>query len=75
MEQAGRGLLEGLRAQSQTVSHTAVLSSEDMVSSVAAHQMDNKSHRESATQGAFTSTGKLKTTAARWAKEPGVPDD
>lgn len=61
MEQAGRGLLEGLRAQSQTLSHTAMLSSEDMVSSTTVHQLDNKSHRDSGAQGAFTSTGKLKT--------------
>ncbi|XP_040895795.1 protein WWC3 [Toxotes jaculatrix] len=57
MERAGHGLLEGLRAQSQTLSHTAMLSSEDMVSPAAMHQLDNKSHRDSAAQGAFTSTG------------------
>ncbi|KAK2835914.1 hypothetical protein Q5P01_016398 [Channa striata] len=55
MEQAGRGLLEGLRAQSQTLSHSAMLSSEDTVSPV--HQLDNKSHRDSGAQAAFTSTG------------------
>uniref|UniRef100_A0A3Q3GIU2 WWC family member 3 n=1 Tax=Labrus bergylta TaxID=56723 RepID=A0A3Q3GIU2_9LABR len=46
MEQAGRGLLEGLRAQSQPLSHSAMLSSEDAVG-----------HRDSTAQGAFTSTG------------------
>lgn len=58
MEQAGRGLLEGLRAQSQSLSHSAMLSGEDAVSPTAMHQLDNKSHRDSGAQGAFTSTGK-----------------
>ncbi|KAM7388631.1 hypothetical protein PAMP_024795 [Pampus punctatissimus] len=58
MEQAGRGLLEGLRAQSQPLSHSAMVSSEDAVSPAAAHQLDSKSHRDSGAQGAFTSTGK-----------------
>ncbi|XP_070688069.1 protein WWC3 [Pempheris klunzingeri] len=57
MEQAGRGLLEGLRAQSQPLSHTTMLSSEDAVSPGAVHQLDSKSHRDSGAQGAFTSTG------------------
>ncbi|XP_029988397.1 protein WWC3 isoform X2 [Sphaeramia orbicularis] len=57
MEQAGRGLLEGLRAQSQTLSHTAMLSSEDTIGPAAVHQLDNKSHRDSSAQGAFTSSG------------------
>uniref|UniRef100_A0A8D0AT88 WWC family member 3 n=1 Tax=Sander lucioperca TaxID=283035 RepID=A0A8D0AT88_SANLU len=57
MEQAGRGLLEGLRAQSQPLSHTAVLSSEDTLNAAAVHQLDNKSHRDSGAQGAFSSTG------------------
>ncbi|XP_051231980.1 protein WWC3 isoform X1 [Dicentrarchus labrax] len=57
MEQAGRGLLEGLRAQSQQLSHSGMLSGEDMVGSAAVHQLDNKSHRDSGAQGAFTSTG------------------
>uniref|UniRef100_A0A665STG9 WWC family member 3 n=1 Tax=Echeneis naucrates TaxID=173247 RepID=A0A665STG9_ECHNA len=56
MEQASRGLLEGLRGQSQALSHTAVLS-EDTVGSVATHQLDNKSHRDCGAQGGFTSTG------------------
>lgn len=51
MEQAGRGLLEGLRAQSQPLSHTAMLSSEDTSSSIPV------GHRDSSTQGSFTSTG------------------
>ncbi|KAM7013283.1 protein WWC3 [Tautogolabrus adspersus] len=51
MEQAGRGLLEGLRAQSQPLSHTAMLSSEDTGSSLAV------GHRDSTGQGAFNSTG------------------
>ncbi|CAK6956180.1 protein WWC3 [Scomber scombrus] len=57
MEQAGRGLLEGLRAQSQSLSHSAMLSGEDAVSPAAAHQLDGKSLRDSGAQGAFTSTG------------------
>ncbi|XP_028258744.1 protein WWC3 [Parambassis ranga] len=57
MEQAGRGLLEGLRAQSQTLSHTTMLSSEDTLSPAAVHQLDNKIHRDSGAQTAFTSTG------------------
>lgn len=57
MEQAGRGLLEGLRAQSQPLSHTAMVSSEDAVGHTAMHQLDSKSHRDSGVQGAFTSTG------------------
>ncbi|TDH08098.1 hypothetical protein EPR50_G00094170 [Perca flavescens] len=57
MEQAGRGLLEGLRAQSQPLSHTAVLSSEDTLNAAGVHQLDNKSHRDSGAQGAFSSTG------------------
>ncbi|XP_047443230.1 protein WWC3 [Mugil cephalus] len=57
MEQAGRGLLEGLRAQSQTLSHTAMLSGEDTVTPAALHQLDNKIHRDSGAQAPFTSTG------------------
>ncbi|KAM4548704.1 protein WWC3 [Odontesthes bonariensis] len=57
MEQAGRGLLEGLRAQSQTLPHTALLSSEDAASPAAVHQLDNKVHRDGGAQTAFTSTG------------------
>lgn len=49
MEQAGRGLLEGLRAQTQPL---------DTAGPAAVHQLDNKSHRDSGAQGAFTSTGK-----------------
>ncbi|XP_074492885.1 protein WWC3 [Sebastes fasciatus] len=52
MEQASRGLLEGLRAQSQPLPH-----SEDAVSPAGVHQLDNKSHRDSGAQAAFTSTG------------------
>ncbi|XP_069006885.1 protein WWC3 isoform X1 [Embiotoca jacksoni] len=57
MEQAGRGLLEGLRAQSQTLSHSAMLSGEDPVSPAAVLQLDNKTHRDSGAQAPFTSTG------------------
>uniref|UniRef100_A0A672HZ41 WWC family member 3 n=1 Tax=Salarias fasciatus TaxID=181472 RepID=A0A672HZ41_SALFA len=59
MEQAGRGLLEGLRAQSQTLSHTAMLSGEDTVNpaAAAAHLLDNKLHRDGGAQAPFTSTG------------------
>lgn len=55
MEQAGRGLLEELRAQSHSHSHAAMLGSEDALGSTAAHQVDNKSH--SPAQTSFTSTG------------------
>lgn len=58
MEQAGRGLLEGLRGQSQPPSHSAMLGGEDTVSPAAVHQLDNKSHRDGGAQGAFSSTGK-----------------
>lgn len=57
MEQAGRGLLEGLRAQSQPLSHSAMFGGDDVVSPTAVHPLDNKSHRESGAPGAFTSTG------------------
>uniref|UniRef100_A0A1A8LBN7 WWC family member 3 n=1 Tax=Nothobranchius pienaari TaxID=704102 RepID=A0A1A8LBN7_9TELE len=57
MELAGRGLLEGLRAQSQTLTHTSMLSSEDTVSPAAGHQPESKVHREGGAQTAFTSTG------------------
>lgn len=66
MEQASRGLLEGLRAQSQTLSHGAAMGGEDAV----AHPLDNKSHRDGGTQGAFTSAGELQTTDARFNREP-----
>ncbi|KAM6938742.1 protein WWC3 isoform 1-T1 [Lycodopsis pacificus] len=51
MEQAGRGLLEGLRAQTQPPAHN---NTED---GGGVQPLDNKSHRDAATQGAFTSTG------------------
>ncbi|XP_068174632.1 protein WWC3 isoform X2 [Antennarius striatus] len=51
MEQAGRGLLEGLRAQSQPLAHGVMLSSEDAVGPAVGH------HRDAGAQGAFTSTG------------------
>ncbi|XP_047231769.1 protein WWC3 isoform X3 [Girardinichthys multiradiatus] len=57
MEQAGRGLLEGLRSQSQTLSHSVMMNSEDMVSPAALQQLDNKIQRDSGAQTAFTSTG------------------
>lgn len=57
MELAGRGLLEGLRVQSQALPHSAMLSSEDTVNPATVHQLDNKSHRDSGAQGPFTSTG------------------
>ncbi|XP_019752647.1 protein WWC3 [Hippocampus comes] len=47
MEQAGRGLLEGLRAQSQ----------QEAVALVAAHAADAKNHRDGGSQGAFNSSG------------------
>uniref|UniRef100_I3J543 WWC family member 3 n=1 Tax=Oreochromis niloticus TaxID=8128 RepID=I3J543_ORENI len=61
MEQAGRGILEGLRAQS----HTSMISSEETVSPAAAvHQLDNKIHRDSGAQAAFTSTVTLRGNSA-----------
>lgn len=56
MEQAARGLLEGLRVQSQTLSHGAMLS-DNTINAATVHQLD-KSHRESGPSGTFTSTGK-----------------
>ncbi|XP_051928964.1 protein WWC3 isoform X2 [Hippocampus zosterae] len=47
MEQAGRGLLEGLRAHSQ----------QEAVALVAAHAADPKNHRDGGSQGAFNSSG------------------
>uniref|UniRef100_A0A672HYP8 WW domain-containing protein n=1 Tax=Salarias fasciatus TaxID=181472 RepID=A0A672HYP8_SALFA len=66
MEQAGRGLLEGLRAQSQTLSHTAMLSGEDTVNpaAAAAHLLDNKLHRDGGAQAPFTSTVTLRGNSA-----------
>ncbi|XP_071368818.1 protein WWC3 isoform X1 [Centroberyx affinis] len=57
MELAGRGLLEGLRVQSQPASHAALPGSEEAGGPAATHQLENKSHRDGGTQGAFTSTG------------------
>ncbi len=57
MEQAGRGLLEGLRGQTLPLSHGSMLSGEDVVGPASLHQLDNKSHRDSGVQGAFTSSG------------------
>lgn len=59
LEKAGRGLLEGLQAQSQTLSHRVMMSSEDMASPATLHQLDNKIQRDGGAQTAFTSTGKL----------------
>lgn len=55
MEQAARGLLEGLRVQSQALSHGAMLS-DSTLSAAAVHPLD-KSHRESGPCGTFTSAG------------------
>ncbi|XP_056131915.1 protein WWC3 isoform X3 [Lampris incognitus] len=58
MELAGRGLLEGLRgSQSHMASNAAMSSGEEPGGSAAVHQLENKSHRDSTPQGAFTSTG------------------
>ncbi|XP_053709079.1 protein WWC3 [Synchiropus splendidus] len=51
MEQASRGLLEGLRAQSQPLPHSALVVSEETVGPSA------QSHREGGAQAGFTSTG------------------
>lgn len=51
MEQAARGLLEGLRVQSQTSPH------DNTLSAASGHQLD-KSHRESGPSGTFSSAGK-----------------
>uniref|UniRef100_A0A3Q3JLK0 WW domain-containing protein n=1 Tax=Monopterus albus TaxID=43700 RepID=A0A3Q3JLK0_MONAL len=64
MELAGRGLLEGLRVQSQALPHSAMLSSEDTVNPATVHQLDNKSHRDSGAQGPFTSTVTLRGNSA-----------
>lgn len=56
MEQAARGLLEGLRVQSQTLAHGAMLS-DNTISAASGHQLD-KSHRESGSPGTFTSAGR-----------------
>lgn len=53
MEQAARGLLEGLRVQSQSLSHGSMLSD----NTINVHQLE-KSHRESGPSGTFTSAGK-----------------
>uniref|UniRef100_A0A673BZY3 WW domain-containing protein n=1 Tax=Sphaeramia orbicularis TaxID=375764 RepID=A0A673BZY3_9TELE len=76
MEQAGRGLLEGLRAQSQTLSHTAMLSSEDTIGPAAVHQLDNKSHRDSSAQG-VTLRGNSANRSGRRARRvsAGVSED
>lgn len=58
MEQAGRGLLEGLRAQSQPLTHGTMMSSEDAASPATMQHLDSKNLRDSGAQGAFTSTGK-----------------
>ncbi|XP_012716619.2 protein WWC3 [Fundulus heteroclitus] len=57
MEQAGRGLLEGLRAQPPTLSHSVMMSGEDMASPAALHQLDGKVQRDGGAQTAFSSTG------------------
>lgn len=60
MEQAARGLLEGLRVQSQTLSHGSMLGD----NAINVHQLD-KGHRESGgPSGTFTSAGKLKPADA-----------
>ncbi|KAM8875568.1 protein WWC3 isoform 2-T2 [Spinachia spinachia] len=53
MEQAGRGLLEGRRVQTQPPPHGG----EDALGPAGVHQLDHKGHRDAATQGAFSSTG------------------
>ncbi|XP_061634157.1 protein WWC3 [Phyllopteryx taeniolatus] len=50
MEQAGRGLLEGLRAQSQSQPDAVALAA-------AVHPADAKNHRDGGSQGAFNSAG------------------
>lgn len=54
MEQASRGLLEGLRAQSQSLVHGSAMlgSGDDAGVPAPIHQLDSKSHREG-----FNSTG------------------
>lgn len=58
MEQASRRLLEGLRAQTQTLSHSCMLSSEDTVNPAPTHQLDTKILKDGGGQMAYTSTGK-----------------
>lgn len=58
MEQASSRLLEGLRAQTQTLSYSSMLSSEDTVNPAPSHQLDSKIHKDGRGQVAYTSTGK-----------------
>lgn len=59
MEQASRGLLEGLRAQSQSLVHGSAMlgGGEDGGGPAPIHQLDSKSHRDGGAPGGFTSTG------------------
>ncbi|XP_046892771.1 protein WWC3 isoform X3 [Hypomesus transpacificus] len=69
MELAGRGLLEGLRSHSyphpqphpqphaQPHAHAGLAGGEEPGGSAAVYQVENKSHRESAPSGSFTSAG------------------
>ncbi|XP_037530298.1 protein WWC3 [Nematolebias whitei] len=57
MEQASCRLLEGLRAQTQTLSYSSMLSSEDMVNPAPTHKLDTKIHKDGRGQMAYTSTG------------------
>nr|XP_057929461.1 protein WWC3 [Doryrhamphus excisus] len=54
MEQASRGLLEGLRGQSQLPSHAAMLCGDDPGALATVHPADGKNHRDATSQGAFT---------------------
>lgn len=58
MEQASRRLLEGLRAQSQTLSQSSALSSEDTANQTATPQLDAKIPKDSSGPMGHTSTGK-----------------
>lgn len=58
MEQASRRLLEGLRVQSQTVSQSSALSSDETRNLATTLQLDAKLPNDGGGQTAYTSTGK-----------------
>lgn len=59
MEVASRGLLEGLRGQTQTNQQTSLPGEIEVGGSGAAHHLEEKSHRDGGLQGTHSSTGRL----------------
>ncbi|XP_056607186.1 protein WWC3 isoform X1 [Triplophysa dalaica] len=57
MEVATRGLLEGLRGQTQTHQQTSLPGEVEVGGSGAAHHLEEKSHRDGGLQGTHSSTG------------------